>query len=281
MTFNLNDMDIKVVNTNEHGYQYLYNGKKYFFKKWSLLHGCYNELVAEKIARRLGIPCCHYIFTDDDGFLGVSSEMIDDENFITMKEFLKSVYGQVFYREFKGRKIEDEEYRTKNTLESIWFALEQKYGDKENGQEIIRNVMDGIVKVFMFDILIGNSDRHTDNLGLIITEDNAEVAKIFDNEELFSDYALCEGSYSIYVEDSDYYEKINSIEKFFSISAKEYEEEFKKYLDVISRESIEEIFKELESEDVPIEESIKNRLIDRFEQNRKLLSNYFLRKKVK
>ena len=70
MIFDLDNMNIKIEKEYKSvlgkSFEYTYNGKRYFFKK-SKSGNIYNELIAEKIANKLGIPCCHYILTFDDG----------------------------------------------------------------------------------------------------------------------------------------------------------------------------------------------------------------------
>ena len=276
MTFNLDKMDIKIIKEDIHGLVYIYNNKKYFYKKCNNMKICYNELIAEKIANQMNIPCCHYIFSEKDGFIGVSSEMIINENYMSMKDFLNSVYGTIYKINPNGQKQIDTEYETKNTLESIWHAIELKY--KNKSQEKVFKVMDSIVKIFMFDILIGNSDRHTDNLGLIVTDDNVEVAKIYDNEEMLSEYALYDGEYSIHVENEDINDNVNSIDKFLKISSTSYTKELIKYLKIISKDNIELMFKELEKDGVYVDRNIKTHILKEFELNtlilRKHISNY-------
>lgn len=279
MTFNLDKLDIKIDKKEVNRIYYSYNGKKYLYKRSKRLENCYNELIAEKIAKKLNIPCSHYIYSTYEGFVGVSSELFDTSNFVSMKELFKNVYGKVI--ESDG--YEDLEYYTKNDLESIWNALKIKCIKEKIPKEKVKTLMTQIIKIFMFDMLIANSDRHTDNLGLIITNNSIEVAKIFDNEEMLSEYGLYDGEYCIKVEEDDYEKStdsnpINIFEKFFNISASEYEDTFKKMLELISDENIEEIFKELENEEVPVNEEIKEKVLSKFKTHRDVTNRYFFNK---
>lgn len=266
MIYDLDELDIEIVGEIHFGtdFSYKHNGKMYYYKKAKNLEKIYNEIIAEKLAKKLNIPCCHYIMSFHNNDVGISSEMFDKENYVSMEDFLESVYGK--------RKID-----SSNNLEAIWFALESRFDE-----ETVKRVMDDIVKMFMFDILIGNIDRHTKNYGLIIKDGRVELSKIFDNEEMLSDDSIYDGDYSILVGPEDYIsienfyqDPVNIFHKFFNVSASDYKDRFLQMLPVISEESLEDIFKEMESEGIKIIPEIKQKILDKFSINRNLINKYF------
>ena len=291
MTFDFDNMDIKIEKNHEQGFEYTYNDKRYLYKKSKNGDFLY-ELLAEKIAKKLSIPCCHYILTYDDGIANISSEMFDTRNYISLRELLKEVYGKVTYFGLLDEKRTDYLYKSKNDLEDIWFALDKKYGLREDGQELVSKLMQDIVRIFLFDAVIANSDRHTENIGFIDDGKNVELAPLFDNDYMLSECALYDNDYSMFVESGDYFERqdyadfatdeepSNSLEKFFNISASEYKSDISEMLNVTSRESLEEIFNELEKEGVPIPSEKREGIISKFELNNNIIRNMIKGKRV-
>ena len=64
----------------------------------------------------------------------------------------------------------------------------------------------------------------------------------------------------------------NTLEKFLNVSASEYKEELIEMLKAISKESLEEIFNELEIEGICIDSSIREKYIKKFELNQKIIN---------
>ena len=292
MTFDFDNMDINREKGTDDAFEYTYNGKRYLYKKSKSKNYLY-ELLAEKIANRLDIPCCHYILTYKDGIADVSSEMFDTTNYISLREVLRDAYGKVTYFGLFDEKRIDGLYKSKNNLEDIWFALEKRYGLRKNGQQIVSDLMNQIVKVFLFDALIGNSDRHTENIGFIDDGVNISLAPIFDNDYMLSDCAVYDNDYSIFVDSDDYFAKVdfigsinddeqpNTLKKFFDISASEYKDEMNEMLSIISIETLEEIYDELNSEGVIIPFDKRRIISDNLMLNQRIIKNIISGKKAK
>lgn len=288
MTFDLDNMNIKIqddqYNKPKKSFVYTYNGKRYFYKQ-SKKGDFYNEIIAEKIANKLGIPCCHYIVTYSDGIANLSSEMFDTTHYISLSEILESVYGN-------NDKQDIFNYKSKNNLEDIWLALDAKYGFRENGQELVSKLMKKIVKVFFFDVIIANSDRHADNIGFIDNGKTVDLAPLFDNDYMLSEYALYDNDYSMLVDSDNYEERENyinsdidleprnTLEYFLKISASEYQAELSGMLDVISRDSLEEIFEEIK-EEIMVPDQKKEKIIRLFETNRNVINRIIEQKKTR
>ena len=273
--FGLEQNNVKIIDVNgleeDTGITYEHNGKKYYFKRIYKKEAYYNDIIAEKIAKRLGIPCCHHFLSTYNGNIGISSEMFDTTNYIPMTNFLGRVYPK------------EDQYRM-NNFEDIWNALETKFDF-----ETTERLMDELVNIFIFDILIGNPDRHPDNYGLIIEDNNVRWNPLFDNEFLLSLITIDMGETSLLVSPEDYRswnEYVSYLNKedihikFFSVSDDMYKERLRKMMEVISEESINEIFDEMKKEGTIIPDSVKEFLLKRFELNRKRIQERIFKNKV-
>lgn len=227
------------------------NDKKYYFKRFLPIDeesSVYDELIADELAKCYGINHVHYDIAVCNNIDGVISEdFIKDNNYITMKEILTNVYG------------ESEE---KNTLEDIWNALEQyKINNRNLTSAEVKYLMDKIVDIFMFDILIGNTDRNTENYGFLIKDNNIDIAPIFDNEFILDTCYTGDYGFTLYVDhDSEDYDDVKQSSYFFRISSSEYLDRFKEKLWIIDEENIENVFNRVEKRTKSkIEEKIKNR----------------------
>ena len=280
MHFNLDELELEQIKfiRNYSGLLFIYNGKKYYYKRTKNITDFYNEMIAEKIANRLGISCCHYFLgtcLDEEGTI---SECFENPNYISMNDYLKEKYPE-----------SDPDER--NNLEDIWNAFYHDFSEKT-----VNKLMTELVNIFMFDILIGNYDRHNENYGLVIDGDNTHFAPLFDNEKMLSERSIEDGGYALGVEREDSkkmkeysteyqvascQEEDNLLYKFLNLSDFCYQEQLKEYLKIINEESINEIFTELENEGIDIERPIRKLILKRFADNRNMITNYFSSKKIK
>lgn len=272
MEYNLNELDIKIESKLSYsdGVVFTYNNKKYYYKRVKYLKNCYNELIAEKIANRLGIPCCKYYLASYNGDIGVMSEMFDHKNYLTMEKYLKHHY-----------QYDDVDER--NTLTDIWNAFEVDFK-----REDVERLMDDLVNIFMFDAIIGNIDRHNENYGLIIENNIPKFAPLFDNENMLTDASIYDGDYSLGIDSLEFkkddvyrYLRKNLLYKFLDISDQLYKDRLKSFSKVISEESLKEIFTELENDNIHIEESIKKDILNRFSNNRNMINLYLQKQYTK
>ena len=271
MYFNLNEIDADLLYKpdKESGILFKYQDKFYFFKTNLSIEDRYNELIAEKIANKLGLKCAKYYLGEYCNYKGVVSEMFDVRNYKSMDEFLYSVYGDDCFE--------------KNNLEDIWNALSIKFN-----QEQTEKIMNDIVNVFLFDILIANNDRHANNLGLIIKDNNVELAPIFDNDNMLREIAMNDGAFFLGIDRNDYYNYVtgeskndNVFDKFIRISDSEYTERLKRMLPLISDESINNIFKELEEDGVIVPKEKREDIIKRFRKNYNIIENKIYKNKTR
>ena len=258
---NLNDPNVRIIGCTKEfakpaaldtGIIYMYQGKKYYykckyktFKDASYKNAC-REILAEKIAKKLGIPCCHHFLTRNNDDVGVSSEMVDMTS-------IESLVGEKY-----------------NNFESIWTKLIEMFGDESAGR-----LMDELVDIFLFDIIIANCDRNAGNLGLVDVEDKDSVrwAPLFDNERMLSPACINADDASLLILQREYepwyWHELSGIQRRFALYYGEaFRERIKKMLPVISEESILEILKEMKNEGVKMPEEDIQEIIELFEKNR-------------
>ena len=75
---------------------------------------------------------------------------------------------------YAGCNVLRESICKKYNLEDTWFALEDRYED----EDIVKSLMDGITNIFMFDLLIGESDRTLRNIEIIESDNNVVLAPL-------------------------------------------------------------------------------------------------------
>lgn len=256
MFFDLDKLEIEIKHYRHfgRGMTFSYNGEDYYFKTLKNLDNIYNEIVAKRIADRVGIDCCEYYLACFEDNLGSVSKMFSKEHYYSMSTILQNVYGLD---------------QNRNNIEDINYIFD-KYHSVDTAERLKKELID----IFLFDALIGNCDRNSDNYGLII-DSNTRFAPLYDNENMLSDYAIYDGDYSLEISRND---KCNMLYKL--LDNNEYaKERLKEMLFVIDEDSLEEIFVEL-SKDYEINPFIKEKILDKFSINRDMINNYY-KEKVK
>lgn len=227
-----------------------YQNSIYYLKYIKSLYTLYNEMLAEFLAEDYGINVTYSDIFTYDGNYGMMSKEIKNNNdlYIPMTDI-----------------IEDHQ----NNLEDIWYGLCKKYND----QNIVEQLMEQIVNLFIFDVLLSNSDRHISNYGLIKNDKTISLAPIFDNEYILSSL---EGYYSLGIDSNDYRndQGIHFLLKFIEISDSRYIKLIKSKLWIISKENvlrtIERIEKRIGSS---MQQNIKDEIIYKFNSHRQVINN--------
>ncbi len=260
----INLSNITSVNPDYYLFNFMYDNKKYWFKAFGDEDLVYNELIAEELAKDFGILCAHYDIAKYKGNIGVVSE-----------DIFENKYEELFISDILEECYNTKSTSSKNNLEDIWNAFEYRYNDKK----IVNMLMNNLVNVFMFDILIGNMDRHTSNYA-IIEEDGIPKIKIFDNELMLSEVCIMLGGYSIGIDDSDNFflsseynpSEENYLHKFLRVSDSPYKEMLNEKLWIISDENLDNVLLRIENRtnkkiDIELKKEIKNK----FNENRKMI----------
>lgn len=256
MYFDLDELDIDIKKEIyfSYGMIFTYQGEDYYYKGNKTLSNIYNEILAKKIADKLGISCCEYYLGSYFDDLGSVSKMISNDKFISMSNLLLNSYGIT---------------KNKNNIQDINAMFDNIFSF-----EISEKLKSDLLDIFLFDVLIGNCDRNSDNYGLIL-DDNPRFAPLFDNENMLSDYSIYYGNYTLGIDEDDLDDE-NIIDKLFERNPQT-KDRLKEMLPIISEESLKSIFKELEKE-YEINKYIKEQVMDRFSINREMIEKCLNRK---
>ena len=258
MYINLNIADIKIISEESYGNKviFIYNGKKYYCKKSNNIDNIYNELIACRIGKAMGISCCEYYPAEYNGFVGVVSEYYENPKAISIEDYLKG--------KFKT------DFSIHNNIIDLRDCFYMDF-DELTANRLTNDLID----IFMFDAIIGNADRNITNYMIIIDGENTRFAPLFDCENMLDDNAIYDGNYSLGVDEKDYKnkEENNILYKFLDWSDIEIYKRFLRYLELIKEEQIKEIFENI-GKSMIIEDSIKNKILKKFEINRSMITNY-------
>ncbi len=224
------------------------------------------ELISKTIAFLLGIPYLKEsiaILNDKYGLLSKSYLKDDDKSYN-----LHSLMQNYFYENNDEDELLD--YRklaSLNNLEDIWFALEDRYEDND----IVKNLMNGITNIFMFDLLIGESDRTLRNIEIIESGNIVTLAPLYDTSSILSDKKTALG-----VDEDDYLKSdIEKLDKFLENSDSSYKKRFYNYLDTLESIGIEKIIEETEKEnDIVIDNNLKDEIITKFNERINMFKEY-------
>ena len=215
------------------------------------------ELISKSIAFILGIPYLDEsiaILNDKYGLLSKSYLKVGDKSYN-----LQSLMQNYFYENNEEELLDYKKLASLNNLEDIWFALEDRYEDND----IVKKLMDGITNIFMFDLLLRESDRTLKNIEIIENGTDIKLAPLYDTSSIFSDTNTKLG-----IDEEDYLKNdIDKLNKFLEYSDNSSKEKFYSYLETLDSIGIEKIIEETEKENnLIISNDLKDELIAKFNE---------------
>lgn len=168
-----------------------FNGKKALVKGEAILesernYGIYGELIAEEVARKLGLETAHYDLiksTDENGkiFLGVLSESIVDVSRGERLESLRSIIGD--------ESVESGQFLDITSLDYTLNRLEQVLTLDGVSEEQINQVLTDYKKRLLLSIATLDTDKHVENIAFIRKkvdgEEKIKLSPNFDSEASF------------------------------------------------------------------------------------------------
>lgn len=231
---------INLISIKETGivFSFRYNDKEYFYK-YNENTALYNELVAEELAQDFGIDHVNYYLALFDNHQGYISESYKKDN-------VDYIFGSDLLYECYGYMTENRNIEEFNNLESIWDALEYRYANNPNKNQIISDLMNQIVNMFIFDIIICNYDRHSNNWEIIESDNEIKLAPIYDNEGILvtnDNNALV----SMLLEEKVHGILWKAISDFQKVSSSEFTDLIKEKLWIISEENLNNVFTRIEN----------------------------------
>lgn len=234
-----------------------FKGELCFFKTGDSLL-LLNELVAEELAKDFKIPCAHY-----------EIGTLKDKPVVLSKSVFEK--NAVFYSLFNLIEYDID-------LETIWNELERKY----KNYDLVAKLMEEIVKVFLFDILIANGDRHGLNLFIEESAKGIQVAPIFDNENMLSELSISHQMYILNTEPVNTANSTNILEHFLRISDGRYAKTLQDNLWIISEENIKKVLSRIEQErGIVLKKEYKKTIIDGFKANLAMINGALEKTKAK
>ena len=245
-------------------YNFKMNNDTYYFKEVPNRE-LVMELISKSIAFVLGIP-----------YLKESIAVLNDKYGLLSKSYLKEndkSYNlhklmQNYFYEYNDYELLDyKKLSSLTNLEDIWFALEDRYKDKD----VVKNLMDGITTIFMFDLLVGESDRTLRNIEIIENDNTVALAPLYDTSSILTDKNTVLG-----VDENDYLKSDTlKLDKFLETSDASYKEKFYSYLNTLDSIGIEKIIEETEIENnFIINEELKNEIITKFNKRINMFKEY-------
>lgn len=152
-------------------YRFVLNDKLYYFKSCGF-EEIFNEIFACEFADKFNYEHAHYDVASLGYNIGVLSTSVYDlnEEFIPLGNITKFVHVNPSYI---------------NTIESMDKKILPKLCPFKKKEELIK-----YIRMFVFDILLANDDRHLDNAGFIKKGIHYRIAPLFDNGLIVSDTAI-------------------------------------------------------------------------------------------
>lgn len=188
-----------------HKFWFNYQDNMFLYKKINtIIYEAYGELLSQDIADCLGIDCAKYTLAEFD----YEDERIDSfknskgvithnflkpgEKLVPIGEMMSQVTSEYIYSDEKIMKLynvnnlkKEDAVNKLNNLEDIWPILDRYFMNYPNKDQIVSKIMDNLVKIYFFDIITLQGDRHIWNFGIIIDEKgNVRTAPIFDNSNM-------------------------------------------------------------------------------------------------
>lgn len=159
----LSDVDAK--------YKFVKDNQIYYFKASSEKEA-FREVFACEFADKLNIEHANYDIASIDDHFGVISESIYgiDEEFIPLCDISDKLNIKKGYA---------------NTVETMQKKILPRLCFLNRKEELIK-----YIRMFVFDILLANDDRHEGNTGFIYKGSKYRLAPLFDNGNIVSDLCL-------------------------------------------------------------------------------------------
>ena len=156
------------------------DGKAYMFKSCVdgiENYGIYSEIIAAEVAKKLNIPCANYELATINGQRGIITESIvkDDEDMITLEDFVGGV---------QAHPDEPANVDFRYTSKQLENRLDIGGYDEETKKAIMKEFYNRAA----FDFLVGETDRHSENISFIYKKGNHKnirMAPLYDTENAF------------------------------------------------------------------------------------------------
>ena len=133
-----------------------------------------SECIAYDIAQMLEIPCAKFelgMFRGREGSMSYNIIQNSDQSLVEGIHFIMQIYP-----EYNPEQFIDMATNCRYSVEMVIKAIEQFVP------------IEGLMKMLMFDYLIGNSDRHQNNWAILIENDKKKWSPLYDNSSSLCAY---------------------------------------------------------------------------------------------
>lgn len=234
--------------------RFVFNNVEYFCK-FSTNNCFYNEMIVEMLAKDYGIDTTETFI----GIYKTSTYIIS-----------KSVYNPYLEDMITLKELTGNSYSFFNDFDSIEFLLIEKF---PNDYKIL---LEELKDIFLFDVLIGNSDRNYKNLAIVRNKISKEVhfAPLYDNEFMLDKVSIVKGKYGLGINKNSFNNDANFLEDFLLKNDSKYIYYLLNKLWIIEEDNILKKFKQIAYEK-GIEVSLfsKEEYLRLFEINREMILN--------
>ena len=186
----------------------------------------------------------------------------DDYSYISLDTILNDYYVYITNNNINYENIRI--YELVN-LETIWQALEYRYRNTNNSEEIVKKLMEELTSRFLIDILTGQNDRHEFNIEIKEKGNDIKLANIYDNEEglMYDKFDMGVTMDSLKYK-GDYMTSL--LNEFFNISESKYIDIFNSMLDKLSIDKFKLIVNDIKSnvKDLEVSDNYFDELINRY-----------------
>lgn len=239
---------------------FVYENDVYFYK-YNNMTIPYSELVAEELANDFGIDHVSYDLAVLNQYKGVLSKNFkkDNGNYILGEEILKDFF------------VDNQDIEVHNSLEDIWDAFEYRYQNYPNKEELIKLLMNDIINIYIYDIITCQSDRHSQNWGLIEDDNKVSIQPVFDNERILSTNGR-QALVNLTIDEVGNSNLLFNLIEFMRISSVDYTELIKEKWWIISDQNLNSIFKRIEDKTgYPMSNDVKQYYLREYQYHRKRL----------
>ena len=252
---NLN-VNVEAFNTFYGKYSFCYD-YNYYFVKICDEKEIFNEIFAAKFADKMGINHANYDICRYNGDLGaISTSVYKGE-----EKFIPLIVASLDTIPKNG---------TANTIQSMKRYILPSLCFFNQNEELKK-----YIDIFMFDILLGNGDRHEDNIGFIKNKNKYSIAPIFDNGNIGKDVAVFQHIYSQGLDNRKYDPTSISDTIYEIFMNKKYGKILATYLEKYSFKDFEEIVKSINEEyTYEFDKEYEIFLLNRLKSNLKILNEF-------
>ena len=253
---NINNLNVNMdyFSPIEGKYSFYKDNQLYFFKSCSE-EEAFREVFACEFANKFNIEHASYDVASLDEHFGVMSSSVYGVN----EEFIPlSVISSKL-------NIENGYVNTVETMKTKILPRICFYNKKE---ELIN-----YIRIFVFDILLANNDRHLDNIGFIYKDHKYRFAPIFDNGLIINDKSINEHIYSQGIS-NDLYSTDNNYVVIEFLSSN-YSKDLVEELEKLSIEDLYNLVKEINAKyPYKFNQKYEEYVLNRLNQNLNTLNDY-------